>query len=69
MIHGQKMILEILVVVLQNDLNNANAVFDQSVYNGQLGQRYGLEPQTSQKNGWFKIDERKGTFNFTSNLA
>ena len=52
-----------------NDLNNANAVFDQSVYNGQLGQRYGLEPQTSQKNGWFKIDERKGTFNFTSNLA
>ena len=53
----------------KNDLNNANAVFDQSVYNGQLGQRYGLEPQTSQKNGWFKIDERKGTFNFTSNLA
>ena len=52
-----------------NDLNNANAVFDQSVYNGQLGQRYGMEPQTSQKNGWFKIDERKGTFNFTSNLA
>ena len=44
-------------------------MFDQSVYNGQLGQRYGLEPQTSQKNGWFKIDERKGTFNFTSNLA
>ncbi|GAH01835.1 unnamed protein product, partial [marine sediment metagenome] len=24
---------------------------------------------TSQRNGWFKIDERKGTFNFTSNLA
>ena len=52
-----------------NNLNNANAVFDQSVYNGQLGQRYGLNPQTSQKNGWFKIDERKGTFNFTSNIA
>ncbi len=52
-----------------NDLNNANAVFDHSVYDGALGQRYGLEPQTSQKNGWFKIDERKGTFNFTSNLA
>jgi hypothetical protein len=52
-----------------NDLNNANAVFDQSVYSGQLGQRYGLNPQTSQKNGWFKIDERKGTFNFTSNIA
>jgi len=52
-----------------NELNNANAVFDRSVYDGALGQRYGLEPQTSQKNGWFKIDERKGTFNFTSNLA
>tara|TARA_R110000796_G_scaffold9656_2_gene32956 strand:+ start:743 stop:2194 length:1452 start_codon:yes stop_codon:yes gene_type:complete len=52
-----------------NNLNNANAVFDQSVYSGQLGQRYGMDPQTSQSNGWFKIDERKGTFSFTSNLA
>ena len=52
-----------------NNLNNANTVFDQSVYSGQLGQRYGMDPVTSQKNGWFKIDERKGTFNFTSNLA
>ena len=52
-----------------NDLNSANAVFDHSVYDGMLGQRYGMDPQVSQKNGWFKIDERKGTFNFTSNLA
>ena len=52
-----------------NNLNNANAVFDQSVYSGALGQRYGMDPQTSQTNGWFKIDERKGTFSFTSNLA
>ena len=52
-----------------NDLNNANTVFDQSVYGANLGQRYGLEPQTSQKNGWFKINEREGTFSFTSNLA
>ena len=52
-----------------NNLDNANTVFDQSVYSGQLGQRYGMDPQTSQKNGWFKIDERKGTFSFTSNLA
>ena len=44
-------------------------MFDHSVYDGALGQRYGLEPQTSQKNGWFKIDERKGNFSFTSNLA
>jgi len=52
----------------KNDLQNAN-VLDRSVYDGFLGQRYGLEPQTSQKNGWFKIDERKGTFSFSSNLS
>jgi len=51
-----------------NDLNNAN-VLDRNYTDGALSQRYGLEPQTSQKNGWFKIDERKGTFSFTSNLA
>tara|TARA_R110002012_G_scaffold126235_1_gene278080 strand:+ start:459 stop:1892 length:1434 start_codon:yes stop_codon:yes gene_type:complete len=52
----------------RNDLDNAN-VLDRNYTDGALGQRYGLEPQTSQKNGWFKIDERKGTFNFSSNLA
>ena len=51
-----------------NSLDNAN-VLDRNFSDGALGQRYGLEPQTSQRNGWFKIDERKGTFNFTSNLA
>jgi len=34
-----------------------------------LGQRYGLNPATTQENGWFTIDERKGTFNFSSNLV
>ena len=52
----------------RNDADDAN-VMDRNYSDGSLGQRYGLEPQTSQKNGWFKIDERKGTFNFTSNLA
>ena len=33
-----------------------------------LGQRYGLEPQTSQKNGWFTINEREGVFSFSSEL-
>ena len=33
------------------------------------GQRYGLEPTTTQKNGWFNIDERRGTFNFSSDLT
>lgn len=34
-----------------------------------FGQRYGLEPQTSQKNGWFTINEREGKFSFSSNLS
>ena len=34
----------------------------------QLGQRYGLEPQTSQMNGWFNLDEREGKIAFSSNL-
>ena len=52
----------------QNNLDNAN-VLNRGYMDGALGQRYGLDPVTSQKNGWFKIDERKGTFNFTSNLS
>jgi len=34
-----------------------------------LGQRYGLNPETSQTNGWFTINEREGKFSFSSNLA
>ena len=33
------------------------------------GQRYGLEPQTSQFNGWFQINEREGKFTFSSDIA
>jgi len=39
--------------------------FDKLAY----GQRYGLEPEVSQKNGWFTINERTGSFNFSSGLA
>jgi hypothetical protein len=38
-------------------------------WNQIVGQRYGLNPQTSQTNGWFGIDERQGKFTFSSNLA
>ena len=68
MLHGDKTDPRYISGGFKNDLNNAN-VLDRSVYSSALGQRYGLEPQTSQKNGWFKIDQRTGTFNFTSNLA
>ena len=33
------------------------------------GRQYGLEPQTSQTNGWFNMDEREGKMSFSSNLA
>ena len=34
-----------------------------------LGQRYGLNPETSQVNGVFVIDEANGQFGFSSNLS
>jgi len=44
-----------------------------SIYAGRevalLGQRYGLEPELSQFNGWFTINDREGKFSFSSNLA
>jgi len=33
-----------------------------------LGQRYGLDPETSQTNGWFTINNREGKMSFSSNL-
>ena len=34
-----------------------------------IGQRYGLQPEEAQVNGKFTINERTGTFSFTSDLA
>ena len=33
------------------------------------GRQYGLEPQLSQTNGWFNMNEREGKMSFSSNLA
>ena len=33
------------------------------------GQMYGLDPQYSQINGWFNINEREGKISFSSNLV
>ena len=62
-----------------NDLNITGQLTDEvfenpSVYGWSwdklaYGQRYGLEPEVSQKNGWFTINERTGTFSFSSGLA
>ena len=54
-----------------NTLND-NLVFDYDVYGNfnhmGLGQRYGLDPQISQSNGWFTINNREGKMSFSSNL-
>ena len=41
------------------------------IHGGQMayGQRYGLIPEISQRNGWFSINERTGMFSFSSNLG
>ncbi len=44
-------------------------VYDWNWWKMAYGQRYGLEPTVTQKNGWFNIDERRGTFNFSSDLT
>ena len=49
------------------DVTDASVLMN-TTYDGMLGQRYGLEPQTSQKNGWFTINEREGVFSFSSEL-
>jgi hypothetical protein len=36
---------------------------------GLIGQRYGLQPEEAQINGKFTINERTGTFSFSSDLA
>ena len=49
-------------------------MYNAGVYNwtwgkAAYGRRYGLDPETSQVNGWFTIDEREGKFSFSSGLA
>ena len=34
-----------------------------------LGQKYGLQPEFANKNGWFTMNKREGKFSFSSNLG
>ena len=51
-----------------NDMLNAG-IYDWSLNKTSYGQRYGLNPETSQNNGWFNFNEREGTVMFSSDLA
>jgi len=52
-----------------NDGQDGLLLNQDGLYNLSLGQRYGLNPETSQRNGWFTINEREGQFSFSSDLA
>jgi len=52
----------------------SNQMYNEGVYDWgwekvAYGQRYGLNPETSQNNGWFNINYREGKIMFSSNLA
>jgi len=48
---------------------NGSNIWNWSWWKTAYGQRYGLDPQWSQTNGWFTINNREGKFSFSSNLA
>jgi hypothetical protein len=52
----------------------SNQMYNEGVYDWgwekvAYGQRYGLNPETSQNNGWFNMNYREGKVMFSSNLA
>ena len=51
------------------DAYNTSGVYDYTWWKMAYGQRYGLIPEISQRNGWFSINERTGMFSFSSNLV
>ena len=54
----------------QNQTNNWRPDDYKYPFNeGLIGQRYGLQPEEAQVNGKFTINERTGTFSFSSDLA
>jgi len=48
---------------------NTDYDYDSELYNVNIGQRYGIDPQHAQTNGSFFIDETVGKFHFSSNLS
>ena len=54
---------------LTDEIFDQANIYDWSWWKMAYGERYGLEPQVSQKNGWFTINEREGKFSFSSGLA
>jgi hypothetical protein len=53
---------------LQQELDEFGSIWATRREWGLLGQRYGLQPELAQRNGWFTINEREGKMSFSSNL-
>ena len=53
---------------LQEEWNQFGSIWGARRDWGLLGQRYGLEPELAQSNGWFTINEREGKISFGSSL-
>ena len=56
---------------LLNDVDALTEFQNALGFNGDFntGRQYGLDPQLSQINGWFNMNEREGKMSFSSNLA
>ena len=51
-----------------NDIWAYNWDYPGTFFGATRGQMYGMEPQYSQYNGWFNMNEREGKVSFSSNL-
>ena len=73
-LEGSSQTLELWRAANDNLLSGNISAVEYSDYAGWLtgnpgfGERYGNDPQYSQKNGWFNVNERDGTISFSSNL-
>ena len=50
-------------------LNNQYDAYGFDEIGREYGQRYGMDPQYAQSNGWFTINHREGLMSFSSDLA
>ena len=63
------------IYALTNNINNGGAWvdngygYDNWLWYGYFGQRYGLDPQYSNTNGWFTINDREGKISFSNGLV
>ena len=73
-LEGSSQTLELWRAANDNLLSGNISAVEYSDYAGWLtgnpgsGERYGSDPQYSQRNGWFNVNERDGTISFSSNL-